>query len=84
MRLIQIRDFFGRAEAHKLAQHLVVFFHVRAGIQFAVRKRSRAAFAERHVTFRIQFARFMKIFQRFFALFHRFAALDEKRRYAAF
>ena len=84
MRLVQIENFFRRAEFHEFRKNFVVFLHVRTRIQFSVGKSSRTALAERHVAFRIQIACFMKTKQRFFPLFHTLSTLDHHGNNAVF
>ena len=73
----KIADFFGRAEPQKRFDHVAVIAAVRLRIEFPVRKRARAAFAELHVGFGVERALSAEFLHVRPALFHPFAAFEQ-------
>ena len=74
-----VKNFFRRTVADKLRQDFALAVIFGAGIQFAVGKRARAAFAELHVGLGVQAAGQKEIFDRLLPFFNLFPAFDDKR-----
>ena len=70
MRLIEPEDLLGRAERNERFENFAVKGAVRPRIQFSVRKGTRAALAELHVSFRVEPAFPRKYPDLFFPFFH--------------